>query len=245
MKQTKMLAALMTIAIIAFFTAACTDQFTLSGTVSWHDTGGGAEGVSILLFNAADNATMGNETTEDDYTIVTTDASGTYTFTGLAAGSYIVYAALEGYLFDPVTQKVEVTGNTADINFTAYEDDFSVPTDGPYTGSYNDCTNGCLPGNNSCNTCCDNTFDPCFDTCYDSYTDCHEGCRNETNPDKHEKCMNDCDAAYTACRNNCFYDEQKEFDCPDFVPPQECPYNCQVWNPAGRSCVGAAMNACD
>ncbi len=254
-----MLAALIITALLAFFTAACTDQFILSGTVTWHDTGGGAEGVSVILFNAADNATMDNTTTEDDYTIVTTDKDGKYTFTGLSAGSYIVYAALEGYTFDPANREVEVTGKTADIDFTAHEDDFEVPSNDPdngtvYTGSYTDCSNGCLPGDNPCKTCCHDTFGPevklCTDNCGDEHDVCDDECDDKCYPPSLEQreCWDDCTAGCEeecgTCIMMCTYDIHMEFDCPDFMPPQECPYNCQTWNPAKRSCEGPANDEC-
>ncbi len=243
MKQTKMLAALIITALLAFFTVSCTDQLILSGTVTWHDTGGGAEGVSVILFNAADNATMDNTTTEDDYTIVTTGKDGKYSFTGLSAGSYIVYAALEGYTFDPANLEVEITGKTADIDFTAYENTFEAPSNGPYTGAYMDCINGCRPGVNECSNCCDSNFDPCFTGCFNGYTTCSDNC--DPYDYNYLDCVEACRLARDGCYNNCNYVVEQEFDCPDFMPPQTCPYNCQMWNPASRSCAGAPMNGCN
>ncbi|MCP4716146.1 MAG: carboxypeptidase regulatory-like domain-containing protein [Deltaproteobacteria bacterium] len=243
MTHRKILAVLMVTAFLAVFTASCTDQSKLSGTVTWQDTGGGTEGVSVILFNAVDNATMDNATTEDDYTIVTTDKDGKYTFTGLSASSYIVYAALEGYKFAPATREVEVKGITARIDFTAYENEFEIPENGPYTGAYMDCSNGCLPGVNACSNCCNTSFDPCFDACFDAYYTCTVNC--DPYDYSYPNCKNACDQTRQDCYNNCNYGLKQEFDCPDFMPPKTCPYNCQAWNSAGRSCVGAPMNACN
>ncbi|MCP4626802.1 MAG: carboxypeptidase regulatory-like domain-containing protein [bacterium] len=250
MKQRKMLAAVMLAAFIAVLAPSCTDQSILNGTVIWQDTGGGAEGVSVILFNAADNATMDNASSEDDYTITTTDKNGKYTFTGLTAGSYIVYAALEGFKFDPATRQVEIKGITTDIDFNAYEDEFEVPSNGPYNGSYTDCSNGCLPGNNACNMCCYEIFNPFCDLCYKTGEICQDNCdlidiKGTGDYAKYKDCLNACDQTFIGCINNCDYGVKVEFECPDFLPVQTCPYNCQAWDSANRTCVGAPSNSCD
>lgn len=79
--------------------------YSISGTVS---TSGGAPiaGVIITLAGAA-NATA------------TTNASGNYSFTGLANGSYTVTPGLTGYTFSPVTRNITVSGaNITGQNFT-------------------------------------------------------------------------------------------------------------------------------
>ncbi len=133
MKPVTILTALIITVLLSVFMASCTDQSSLSGTVTWRDSGGAAQGVSVILFNASDNATMDITATAVDYTIVTTDEDGTYTFTNLRAGSYIVFAALEGYVFDPATRQVEVQGVTVDIDFAGYEDEPDAPPNDPIT----------------------------------------------------------------------------------------------------------------
>jgi len=243
MQKRRIATVLMMITVLAVVAASCQNQASLSGTVTWHDTGGGAEGVSVILFAAGDNATMDNGTTADDYTITATDKNGTYSFTGLTAGSYTVYAAAAGLKFDPGVTDVTVHGMTAGIDFTAYEDTFTVPSNGPYTGGGSDCMNGCLPGVNACSDCCMATFDPYFNECFGAYRDCMDECSGQYY--NYNKCADDCNAEREACNDTVWYSVQVEFDCPDFMPEQTCPYDCQAWNSASRSCVGAPFNGCD
>ena len=76
--------------------------FSISGGVS----GSALQGVHINLSGTATGNT-------------TTDASGNYSFTGLAAGDYTVTPSLAGFIFSPVSDVVTVSG--ADVignNFT-------------------------------------------------------------------------------------------------------------------------------
>jgi hypothetical protein len=79
--------------------------YSISGTVS--TTGGAAmNGVTMTLTGAA-NATT------------TTNASGNYSFAGLANGVYIVTPSLAGYTFTPASRTVTVSGgNITGRNFT-------------------------------------------------------------------------------------------------------------------------------
>jgi N-acetylneuraminic acid mutarotase/surface antigen len=79
------------------------NTYRISGTVS----GAIVSGVTITLTGASSNST-------------TTDASGNYTFTGLANGSYTITASKTGYSFSPAS--INATVNYADVtgqNFTA------------------------------------------------------------------------------------------------------------------------------
>ncbi len=80
-----------------------TATYSLSGTVS----GAVTSGVTITLSGAASKTT-------------TTGTGGTYTFTGLANGSYTVTPSLAGYTFSPASTSVTINGaNQSGVNFTA------------------------------------------------------------------------------------------------------------------------------
>jgi hypothetical protein len=82
------------------FTTAVT-TYTISGNV-------GAAGVKV----AVSSSTVGR--------IATSIVDGSYSFTGLANGSYTVTPALNGYTFTPASRSVTVAGaNVAAVNFTA------------------------------------------------------------------------------------------------------------------------------
>ena len=76
--------------------------YSISGTVS----GAVQAGVKITLSGAGSAAT-------------TTNASGIYSFTGLANGSYTVTPSLAGYKFSPTSQTMPGGANFTGINFTA------------------------------------------------------------------------------------------------------------------------------
>jgi hypothetical protein len=80
-----------------------TATYSLSGTVS----GAVTSGVTITLSGAASKTT-------------TTGTGGTYTFTGLANGSYTVTPSLAGYTFSPASTSVTINGaSQSGVNFTA------------------------------------------------------------------------------------------------------------------------------
>lgn len=88
------------------FTAAANAAATssLSGTVS----GAVAQNVTITLSGANTGSVM-------------TDADGNYSFSGLAAGNYMVTPSLAGYIFSPVNSAVTTVGggNVTVGNFTS------------------------------------------------------------------------------------------------------------------------------
>ena len=75
--------------------------FTISGTVS----GPWVAGVTVTLSGAGTGT-------------ATTDASGNYSISGLAAGTYMVKPSLAGYTYNPSAPSVAVTANSTQ-NFTA------------------------------------------------------------------------------------------------------------------------------
>jgi hypothetical protein len=75
------------------FTASAGSTYSLSGTVS----GATASGVTVTLGGAASATT-------------TSGAGGTYTFAGLANGSYTVTPSLAGYTFTPSSRSATVSG---------------------------------------------------------------------------------------------------------------------------------------
>ena len=77
--------------------------YSISGTVS----GAIQEGITITLSGALSSTTPSG-------------ADGTYSFTGLADGSYTVTPSFSGYTFAPFSQDFTIAGaNQSDINFTA------------------------------------------------------------------------------------------------------------------------------
>jgi carboxypeptidase family protein len=89
---------------INFTATAQTNTFSISGTIT--PTAGGS-GATVALSGPAAATT-------------TTNASGNYTFAGLANGTYTVTPSNTGYTFSPVNQSVTVNGaNQTGVNFTA------------------------------------------------------------------------------------------------------------------------------
>jgi hypothetical protein len=98
--------------------------WSISGTISPSSAGAGA----TVGLSGASTAT------------VTADASGNYSFTGLANGAYAVTPTQTGYTFTPTSQSVTINGaNAASVNFTGQSSsqppgligiDATVSTDG-------------------------------------------------------------------------------------------------------------------
>lgn len=89
---------------INFAATAQTNTFSISGAIT--PTAGGS-GATVMLSGPAAAA-------------ATADTSGSYSFTGLANGTYTVTPSNSGYTFSPVSQSVTVNGaNQTGVNFTA------------------------------------------------------------------------------------------------------------------------------
>ncbi len=120
--------------------------------------------------------------------------------------------------------------------------------------TFEDCVMYCQGGDNPCTRCCAmqhaDALQPCHRGCADQQFDCfataREQCRRSGEPVP--ACMRrvaaPCERALQACQNVCIMNVQIAGGCPGEMRPQPCPYNCQVWNPAIRSCVGTAANLC-
>ena len=86
------------------FTATANPTFSISGTLS---PAAGGDLATVALSGSANATTIAN-------------ATGNYTFTGLANGAYTVTPSNTGYTFSPVNQAVSVSGaNVTGVNFTA------------------------------------------------------------------------------------------------------------------------------
>lgn len=78
--------------------------YSISGTIT---PAAGGDLATVTLSGAANTTTIAN-------------ATGSYTFTGLANGAYTVTPSNTGYTFSPVNQAVSVNGgNITGVNFTA------------------------------------------------------------------------------------------------------------------------------
>ena len=88
---------------VNFSATSISTTYSISGTVG----GAVASGVTVALSGTANAAT-------------TTDASGNYSFSGLANGTYTVTPTLNGYTFSPASQEVRISGaDQMAISFTA------------------------------------------------------------------------------------------------------------------------------
>lgn len=93
-----------------------TPTHMLSGTIRLG--GNGLSGVRV---------TAGNRST-------TTAANGTYTLTGLEAGTYLVTPSLSGYTFSPASRQVTLNSNASSIDFTAAAATYTVSGTVRYQG---------------------------------------------------------------------------------------------------------------
>jgi hypothetical protein len=85
------------------FTSVVVPTYSISGSVS----GAIASGVTMNLSGASTATTI-------------TDASGNFTFTGLASGNFTVIASKVGYTFTPASQEVPISGaNVSSVTFTS------------------------------------------------------------------------------------------------------------------------------
>lgn len=112
------------------------------------------------------------------------------------------------------------------------------------SGDFVTCLTGCVPGENSCVTCCEETFagetEP---TCMSIYSECFHRCESLEGT-RAVACLKNCQTDLRNCGER-HPTQVKEFNCPNWVAPQQCPHECQVWHPASRRCVGAPKEVCD
>lgn len=115
------------------------------------------------------------------------------------------------------------------------------------------CTLNCLPGVNACSNCCYAQFDaakgPCYAACNSQQSSCFDAawrsCQSSPNPQNcYARASSPCVIANFECQRNCDQTVRIAGGCPGEKPPQKCPYNCQVWNPASQTCIGPQMNVC-
>jgi hypothetical protein len=141
-------------------------------------------------------------------------------------------------------------------------------------GTYDQCDMDCLPGVNACSSCCYTRYTDVVksDTCTKKAREASLKCEDDRPKENsncyaaYNKCVakNDKYNSVVKCittRDQCFDNVKKTFDekcpnvikcpevlfdisCPGSVPEQECPYTCQSWNPASKSCVGPTLNGC-
>jgi hypothetical protein len=141
------------------------------------------------------------------------------------------------------------------------------------TETWRQCLSNCRPGDQECTRCCDRQYDeaaaPCRKPCLATFDTCIKASRPKCDPDRTEclrrayeghdrtkdiaaceatftKCYSEatapCWTAMKACLEKC--NPQIAGGCPGEVPPQKCPYKCQKWNSASKTCIGPRTNSC-
>ncbi len=114
--------------------------------------------------------------------------------------------------------------------------------------TYSECQDGCPIGDQDCYSYCSSLFDPCFDKCAEEarvfIPDCIASDRQFPNDGtRYVHCRDLLYIVNAQCKDNC-RSIKKLVNYPTWMAEQECPYDCQKWNPASRTCVGAKMNGC-
>ena len=133
--------------------------------------------------------------------------------------------------------------------------------------------NWCLPGVNDCSNCCEDEWEAagggaCWSGCWETYSSCIQTCQQNNSAAScfaqylrdrdwqkldtctqeadlaYQQCVKPCQKALDTCDDSCEQIQITGSDCPGAQEPATCPYTCQSYNPASRSCVGAALNAC-
>ena len=114
--------------------------------------------------------------------------------------------------------------------------------------THSECLDGCPIGDQSCYNYCSSLFDPCFDACAEQAREFIPNCiasdrQFSNDKTRYTHCRDLLYIINAQCKNNC-RSIKKEVDYPNWMGEQACPYDCQKWNPASRTCVGAKMNGC-
>jgi len=107
--------------------------------------------------------------------------------------------------------------------------------------TYSECQDGCPIGDQSCYSYCSSLFDPCFNRCAEEARNFIPNCMKDGST--YTECRDLLYITNEACKNAC-RTVKKLVDYPNWMAAQECPYDCQRWNPVSRTCVGAKMNGC-
>ncbi|QJB55119.1 hypothetical protein [Pseudodesulfovibrio sp. zrk46] len=111
-------------------------------------------------------------------------------------------------------------------------------------GTLTDCVIGCKPSDEACINCCKEAFGVTETVnCCGDYGSCTARCENFDGV-KAVACYGQCQRALKRC-HDVYTDAVMEFSCPNWVKPQNCPHDCQVWNPESQKCVGAPKDVCD
>ncbi len=123
-----------------------------------------------------------------------------------------------------------------------------VPSHAGTMATYGECQDGCPIGDQGCYNYCSSLFDPCFNKCAEEAREFIPNCiasdrQFPNNATRYTHCRDLLYIVNAQCKNNC-RSIKKEVDYPNWMSEQECPYDCQRWNPASRTCVGAKMNGC-
>ena len=91
------------------YSATAVQTFSITGTIS----GPGGNGATVSLSGASTAMTTAN-------------ASGAYTFSGLANKSYVVTPANSGFTFTPANQPITLNGANATANFSSIAQTFTI-----------------------------------------------------------------------------------------------------------------------
>lgn len=110
------------------------------------------------------------------------------------------------------------------------------------SGTFTDCLMGCVPGDTACISCCKTLFKKASTDCYDDYVNCTHVCQSQEGT-RAVACFRNCQQNCLSC---CGDDQAvREFRCPGWMAPKDCPFDCQAWNPVSRRCVGAPKEVCE
>jgi|SRR5579859_5019179 len=118
------------------------------------------------------------------------------------------------------------------------------------TEKYSQCMDNC-PNMylSDCVKCCfaqvETVAQPCYEKCDATLAKCFDAVEAKC---KDLPCVvreqRECGAARHKCFRNCMSsDWDIPGNCPGEKRPQKCPYNCQIWSPLSKSCIGPQKNS--